>query len=142
MALMASNQGEQGRHGASISLERRIEWIDTDAAGRYHYATTFRLIEAAETSLLARLGIEAIFPQLPRAHLEVDFKQTVNFRDLVEVNLEVVSVGTSSISYEFGLLHGGELCVRGKLVGVLVDSDGRPTPWPDEYRQLLMTAGD
>jgi acyl-CoA thioester hydrolase len=139
---MASNQGEQGTRGAAISVERRIEWIDTDAAGRYHYATNFRLIEAAETSLLARLGMEAIFPRLPRAHLEVDFRRMVRFRDLVEVYLEVVSVGTSSISYEFSVLHEGELCVQGKLVGVLIDSDGRPTPWPDKHRRLLMTADD
>ena len=138
---MESNSGEQGIRGASISLERRIEWVDTDAAGRYHYATALRLVEAAETSLMARLGLEEIFPRMPRAHLEADFKRMVNFRDPVEVNLEVVSVGNSSIGYEFELLHEGELCVSGKLVAVLVDPDGRPTRWPDEHRQLLMSDG-
>ncbi len=33
---------------ASVALRRRIEWIDTDAAGIYHYTTTFRLAEVAE----------------------------------------------------------------------------------------------
>ncbi len=136
--VVESNSGEQGPRGASISLERRIEWVDTDAAGRYHYATAFRLVEAAETSLMARLGLEDIFPRMPRAHLEADFKRMVEFRDPIEVNLEVVSVGNSSVSYEFELLHEGELCVNGKLVAVLVDPDGRPTRWSDEHRKLLM----
>jgi acyl-CoA thioester hydrolase len=136
-----SSSGEQETRGASISLKRHIEWIDTDAAGRYHYATALRLIEDAETSLLAQLGIVDIFTRLPRAHLEADFKRMVNFRDTIEVNLEVASVGNSSVSYEFELLHEGELCVGGKLVGVLVDPDGRPTRWPDEHRQLLMPDG-
>ena len=36
---------------ARILLRRRIEWMDTDAAGIYHWTTVFRLAEAAEAAL-------------------------------------------------------------------------------------------
>jgi acyl-CoA thioester hydrolase len=43
-----------------VRLRRRIEWIDTDAAGIYHWTTAFRLAEAAEGALYTALGIEQI----------------------------------------------------------------------------------
>jgi hypothetical protein len=43
-----------------VRLRRRIEWIDTDAAGIYHWTTAFRLAEAAEAALYTALGIEQI----------------------------------------------------------------------------------
>ena len=42
---------------ARVLLQRRIEWMDTDAAGIYHWTTAFRLAEAAEAVLHTALGI-------------------------------------------------------------------------------------
>src|SRR3954464_4920869 len=39
---------------ARIEITRRIEWIDTDAQGIYHWTTVFRLTEAAEAALPRR----------------------------------------------------------------------------------------
>ncbi len=33
-----------------VTFSRRIEWSNTDAAGRYPYSTCFSLFEAAETA--------------------------------------------------------------------------------------------
>jgi acyl-CoA thioesterase FadM len=33
---------------ARIRIRRRVEWMDTDAAGIYHWSTVIRLTEAAE----------------------------------------------------------------------------------------------
>jgi acyl-CoA thioesterase FadM len=40
-----------------VRLRRRTEWIDTDAAGIYHWTTVFRFAEAAEAALHTALGI-------------------------------------------------------------------------------------
>jgi acyl-CoA thioester hydrolase len=128
---------------ASIVVQRRIEWPDTDASGNYHNTAAFRLIEVAETALLERLGLLAdVYGRLPRAHVEADFLSPLVFRDLVDVHLRVAAVGVSSITYEFEMTHDGEAAVRGRAVAVLLsEARGKPVPWPDAHRWLLLSAG-
>jgi acyl-CoA thioesterase FadM len=127
---------------ASIVIQRRIEWSDTDAAGHYHNTAAFRMFEWAETALLEALGIlDDVYGRLPRAHIRADFSGLLWHRDLVDVELRVSDVRSSSISYEIVIRRGPETCVRGDVVAVLVDGDRRPQRWPDEYRELLLSAG-
>lgn len=128
---------------ASIVVQRRIEWPDTDASGNYHNTAAFRLIEVAETALLERLGLLGeIYGRLPRAHIEADFLAPLVFRDLVDVHLQIAAVGRSSITYAFEMTRGGEPAVRGRAVAVLLsEARGKPVPWPDAHRRLLLTAG-
>src|SRR5213079_2138396 len=79
---------------ASIRIQRRIDWSDTDASGAYHNTAAFRLMEAAETSLVDRLGfLEDVYGRHPRVRLEADFLRPLFFRDLVDVTLRVTDVG-------------------------------------------------
>ena len=51
---------------ASIRIQRRIDWSDTDASGAWHNTAAFRLLEAAETSLMDRLGfLEDVYGRMP-----------------------------------------------------------------------------
>src|SRR5688500_12812436 len=87
---------------ASIMVQRRIEWPDTDASGVYHNTAAFRFIEVAETALLERLGLlDDVYARLPRVHIEADFLRALRFRDVVDIELAVAGVGKSSITYEF-----------------------------------------
>jgi YbgC/YbaW family acyl-CoA thioester hydrolase len=128
---------------ASIVVQRRIEWSDTDASGLYHNTAAFRFIEVAETALLDRLGfVHEVYGRHPRVHIEADFLMPLRFRDLVDVELTVADVGRTSVTYQFEMRCRGAAAVRGKAVAVLMTSvGGVPDPWPEEYRQLLLTAG-
>jgi|SRR5438552_6126463 len=128
---------------ASIVVQRRIEWPDTDASGMYHNTAAFRFIEVAETALLDRLGfVHDVYGRHPRVHIEADFLMPLRFRDLVDIELTVGRVGRTSVTYEFEMRSGGQPAVRGKAVAVLMTRiDGEPTPWPEEYRLRLLTAG-
>jgi acyl-CoA thioesterase FadM len=131
-----------GPRPASIVVQRRIEWPDTDASGRWHNTAGFRFIEVAETALLERLGmLDDVYGRLPRAHIDADFQRGLSFRDLVDCSVTVRSVGGSSITYAFEMRHEGEVCMRATVVAVLLGGDRRPEPWPDAYRTLLMEAG-
>ena len=80
--------------GASIKIERRIEWSDTDAATKWHNTAVLRLLEAAETALLERLGLlHDIYGRLPRVSIQARFLRPLRFREKVEVGLEVEAVG-------------------------------------------------
>jgi 2-aminobenzoate-CoA ligase len=127
---------------ASIAIQRRIEWSDTDASGHYHNTAAFRMFEWAETALFDALGIlQDVYGRLPRAHIRADFKSLLFHRDLVEIELRVSDVGASSITYDIAIRRGPETCVHAEVVAVLVGDDRRPQRWSDGYRELLLSAG-
>jgi acyl-CoA thioesterase FadM len=127
---------------ASIAIQRRIEWSDTDASGHWHNTAAFRMFEWAETAMLEALGIlDEVYGSLPRAHISADFKANLDHRDLVDVELRVLDVGRTSISYGIEIRRGETLCVEARVVAVLVGPDGRPRDWDDSHRKLLLTAG-
>jgi YbgC/YbaW family acyl-CoA thioester hydrolase len=128
---------------ASIVVQRRIEWPDTDASGMYHNTAAFRFIEVAETALLERLGfVHEIYGRHPRVHIEADFLLPLRFRDLVDIQLTVSRVGRTSVTYTFEMSNRGTPAVRGRATAVLLtEPGGRPVPWSVEHRRLLETAG-
>jgi acyl-CoA thioesterase FadM len=126
---------------ASILIQRRIEWSDTDASGVYHNTAAFRMIEWAESALLDSLGILDVYTRLPRVHVSADFKAPLRHRDLIDVDLRVVDVGRSSVTYEAEFRKDGELCVTVNFVAALLGENRRPQRWPEASRKLLLTAG-
>ena len=128
---------------ATLVLRRRIEWMDTDAAGIYHYTTVFRFAEAAEAAMHTRLGIaDRTFGATPRVGVAMDFKRSLRFNDEVEATLAVVSIGRSSVRYEFTLSGPQGVAAIGQLAACLIDrATGRATPWPDDMRRLLASGG-
>ena len=132
---------------ARITLTRRVDWVDTDAAQVAHWTTVFRLVEAAEAHLHHRLGIQGeTFGRTPRVHVESSFRKELRFFDRAELRLQVDSVGRTSLRYAFHIhLEGDEdPAVEGALVVVYVTGQpqGRPTPWPPELRERLLEGGD
>src|SRR2546427_1222840 len=110
---------------ASIVVQRRIEWPDTDASGMYHNTAAFRFIEVAETALLDRLGfVHDVYGRHPRVHIEADFLRPLRFRDQVDIELRVVAVGRTSVTYEVEMRSGGAAAGRGRAVAVLMASRG------------------
>ena len=127
---------------ASLTIQRRIEWSDTDASGRWHNTTAFRMVEWAETALLERLGIlDDVYAYLPRVHVAADFHRGLDFRDVVEATISVTGVGDSSLTYAFTLDRDGERCVTMTVVTALIDGNGRKRSWPEGHRKLLTEAG-
>ena len=127
---------------ASILVQRKVEWSDTDASGHYHNSLIFRLCEVAETSLFQGVGLlEQVYGRIPRVHISVDFQSVLYFADVVDVFLQVLSVGTTSINYEVHIRRGEEVCAKAKVVVVLVKPDGTPRAWPEDYKKALLSAG-
>jgi acyl-CoA thioester hydrolase len=127
---------------ASIVVKRRIQWVDTDASGWYHNTAALRLIEEAEHVLMHRLGIlDEVIARVPRVHISVDFRRFLRFWDEVEVAIRVAEMGESSITYAFQMRVEGEVAAEGKAVAVLVTGEGKPRPWMEEHRRLLLGSG-
>ncbi|MFB9908443.1 acyl-CoA thioesterase [Allokutzneria oryzae] len=127
---------------ASIVVQRRVEWTDTDATGHYHHSTVIRWVEAAEATLHERLGIAELFATIPRVRYEVDYVARLWFRDLVDISLRVANVGRASVTYKFEIRRNGEVAARGGLVAVHAPLETPGTrEWPAGVRVLLESAG-
>jgi acyl-CoA thioester hydrolase len=115
-----------------------VEWPDTDAAGHYHHSSVIRWVEAAEAALHTELGLDELFGTVPRVHYEVDYLARLWFRDLVQITLEVESVGRTSLTYAFVVRRDGEVAARGRMVCVHADPKGEgATAWDGDVRARL-----
>jgi len=128
---------------AEITIRRRIEWMDTDAAGIYHWTTAFRLTEAAEAAMHTALGIEEItFSSTPRVHVDFHFKSPLRFNDETRVTLAVDRVGRASVRYRVAIDGPDGTAVEGALTACFVEAGiSGARPWPDEVRTRLAEGG-
>jgi acyl-CoA thioester hydrolase len=129
---------------ARIRIRRRVEWMDTDAAGIYHWSTVIRFAEAAEMELHTALGIAQLtFGATPRVRAAFDFRRPLRFNDRATIDFSVQEVGRSSVRYRIALFDDEERPVaEGELTTVFIDTaSGRSAPWPDAVRAALMGGG-
>jgi acyl-CoA thioester hydrolase len=128
---------------ARVVLKRRIEWMDTDAAGIYHWTTAFRLAEAAEAAMHTALGIaDFTFGATPRVAVSASFTRALRFNELVDVALAVEAIGRTSVQYRLTITAGAGPAVDGSLKACLIDrSTRRAIPWPDDVRERLGAGG-
>ncbi|MEA2255622.1 MAG: acyl-CoA thioester hydrolase [Solirubrobacteraceae bacterium] len=129
---------------ARVTLRRRVEWIDTDAAGIYHWTTAFRFAEAAEAAMHTALGIaDRTFGAMPRVAVDVRFTRPLRFNEAVDVELAVQAMGRSSVRYRLAIGGDAGPAVDGSLTVCLIDREtGRATPWPDDLRERLAAGGE
>jgi acyl-CoA thioester hydrolase len=121
-------------------FQTRIRFIDTDASGRIHYTAMFRYFESAETEFFRTLGI--IYGSrgynLPRVHVECDFKRVMGHDDLITIEVSLAKLGRSSIRLEFRTLKEGELAAKGAVVMACADRQTLASaPLPDDVRAKL-----
>lgn len=126
----------------SITLQRRVQWMDTDAAGIWHHSVVLRWVEEAEAELHRRLGIiDLTFGATPRVRTEFDFPSSVRFDDVVDITLTVSQLGTTSMTYEVEVSHDSRPVANGRMVVVLIDrATGEKKQWPDSVRDALAGA--
>src|SRR3954454_19454009 len=128
---------------ARVVLERRVEWMDTDAAGIYHWTTAFRFAESAEAALHTALGIaDVTFGATPRVHVSADFRRALVFNEVVDVELAVRAVGRTSVEYGLVITGGAGPAVAGTIKACFIDrGTRRATPWPADVRERLEAGG-
>ena len=115
----------------------RVQWVDTDAGGRIHFTAAFRWAEQAETGIRRRLGLMQGWGSYPRRRVEADFLKVLVFEDEIEIRVRPERLGETSITWVFEITRQAELCVRGSMVVVHVDAQGRPVRLTVEERAAL-----
>jgi len=123
----------------SYSVEVDVRYQDVDALGHVNNAIYATYFEEARIEYLPDVlgdtgAIEAVL-----ANLNVDYRRPVTIEDdTVEVRIEAVDVGTSSITFEYEVYASGELAAEASTVQVAYDEDARESvPLPEEWRQRV-----
>jgi acyl-CoA thioesterase FadM len=129
---------------ARIRIRHRVEWLDTDAAGIYHWTTVGRFAEAAEAALHNALGItEVTFGSMPRLSVAFEFNRPLRFNDEATVDFAVEAVGRSSVRYAIVVRDPQDrIAATGTLTACFVGASlDRSQPWPEHVRAALTGAG-
>ncbi len=123
------------------TVRQRVAWIDTDTSGRIHYTAAMRYFEQAEHALMREIRGELTEEprlNLPRVHVEADYKTALRFEDEVDCSVQVAAVGRSSITYEYRVLTlDGVEAVTGRIVAVAIGDDGRPSEISAGWKRAL-----
>jgi acyl-CoA thioester hydrolase len=125
---------------ASIELERRLRWADSDAAGRLHFPRIFELVEEAESELVRSIK----WPMnrltgydFPRVHVECRFLRVLELDAPFTLRLAVGKLGRTSIRYDFQVFDGGKELVLEGTMTVVTLQNGKATEIPPTLRAAL-----
>ncbi len=125
----------------------KIRFGDIDRAGIVYYPRFMHYFHVAlEEFFASELGIEYHVVVethrigLPTVHLESDFSRPFSYGDKIEVEVGVLKVGRSSITFGYRVFNKGESDprIRGHNVTVCLDMDTfKKMEIPAWFRQLL-----
>jgi 4-hydroxybenzoyl-CoA thioesterase len=125
----------------------KIRFGDIDRAGIVYYPRFMHYFHVAlEEFFAAELGVQyhAIVDThrigLPTVHLESDFSRPFNYGDNVEVEVRVLKIGRTSVTFGYRVFKKGEIDPRivAHNVTVCLDMDSfRKMEFPDWLRQIL-----
>ncbi len=125
---------------ASIELERRLRWADTDAAGRLHFPRIFEIIEEAESELVRSIEWpmdRSSGYDFPRVHVECRFLRVLALDDPFRLRLTVGRLGRTSIRYDYQVFDDDtELAIEGTMTVVTLQN-GKPVEIPRTLRAAL-----
>ena len=125
---------------ASIELQRRLRWADTDAAGRLHFPRIFEIVEEAESELVRSIEWpmnRSMGYDFPRVNVECSFLRILELDAPFRLRLTVDTLGRTSIRYRYQVLNSDdELAIEGTMT-VVVLQNGKPTEIPSTLRAAL-----
>ena len=118
---------------------RCVQFADTDAAGVVHFARLLCYVEEAEHACLVELGIPLLGDVgWPRVDVQCSYHTPLKMGDVVEVAMEVLKLGATSIVWKFSMVNGESRVAEGKIKTVCVGRDGKPVPLSEAWRSLLL----
>ena len=101
---------------------RRIEFVDTDAAGIAHFSWFYVAMEQAEHEFLRSLGlsvhmeVDGDLVSWPRLAASCEFFRPVKFEDEVDIHLVVRRKGSKSATFGCEFSHEGERVAAGEII--------------------------
>lgn len=112
-----------------------VRFSETDASGRFHYTNALMWAENTEHEIYRAAGVPVV--DFPRRTVAATFERGLVAGEQYDVELHVERLGTTSITYAWRILTGGQVAVTGSHTVVHIDGSGRPAPVPEILRPAL-----
>jgi len=132
---------------SNFTVNRRVEFSDTDLAGIVHFSKFFLYMESAEHAFLRSLGTSVVTDYngdrigWPRMSASCDYKSPAFFEDELTITLKIVRKGTKSLTYAFTFEREDTLIAEGEIgVACCMCNPGekmRAIPIPPEIADQL-----
>jgi 1,4-dihydroxy-2-naphthoyl-CoA hydrolase len=125
--------------------QTKIKLHETDAAGLLFFSNQFKIIHDAYEGLLEKIGFgfaELIKEKpffLPIVHAQADYKLPLFVGDLIEIQVTVENVGTTSFTFGYQLLDTRQNVVgTAQTVHVTIDKKThQKIPLPVQMRSAI-----
>ncbi len=135
---MATKSGHKGH-----SLDLRVYYEDTDAAGVVYHANYLMFAERARTEMLRELGFE--HAELLKteglafavARLEIDYRRAAKLDDALTVRSEIVEMQGASFDMRQEIFRKDEVLAELKLKIACIGKQGRAVRLPEGLRRVL-----
>lgn len=132
---------------ATVTVRRRVEWGETDAAGIVFYPNYYRWFDQATHDLFRAVG-SPVLDHLAGGHViplietSARFHAALAYDDSVEITSTVTEIRSRAFVVEHRVIRDGDLICEGREVRIwaIVGADGRsvePKRIPDHVRHLL-----
>lgn len=123
----------------------RVRFADEDHAQIVYYPRFFHYFHSAFEDFFESEGVpyrQCLDERVgwPAVHAEADYLSPVRFGDTLEIDVDVVKLGTSSAAFRYvGTVRGrAEPAVRGQVVVACLDmATYRAQPIPTKYREMF-----
>ncbi|WP_248763339.1 thioesterase family protein [Pseudarthrobacter sp. SSS035] len=124
------------------SIERTVEWVDTDASGHQHNSAILRWVEGAEAELFRSLDLPDYFPSAPRVQQVINYRAKLWFGQRVTATVRIHTLGRTSMTLAFEV-HGhaqgtseGGIAAYGTVTTAHVPAGASSAqPWPAHIRE-------
>lgn len=123
----------------------RVRWADVDLVGIMRFSAVTRFVEHGEQELMRAAGLpyrdifDAPDVWLPRRHLSIDYLAPARIDDLLDLEVYLSRLGTTSATFNVDLYgETGRLVAGAAMTVVCVGTnDFRKQPLPEALRQAL-----
>lgn len=118
-----------------------LRFSDLDVLGHVNNAVYVTYFEEARTNYFQDvMGMGPNDLDLVVAHLEVDFRRTVEWNETVRAGVRVAEIGTKSFRMEYEVRADGEVAATGETVQVALAPDGSGSqPVPESWREQMVS---
>lgn len=129
------------------STELRVRYAETDRMGIVYYANYLIWCEVGRVEFMRALGgsyaeLEARGYGLAVAEATVRYLAPARFDDPVRIETSLVGVRSRAVTFDYVISHAetGTRFATAHTALVSIDSSGRPTALPADFRALLERA--
>lgn len=125
------------------SLQIRVYYEDTDAAGIVYHASYIRFAERGRTEMLRDAGFEhgQIFKEtgigFAVVAMHIEYKAPARLDDLLTIRTKITRVGGASMEMQQDIYNGEKLITEIKVTLVCIDSNLKAVRLPAEIKKIF-----